>query len=82
MSHHVSAHIATPHASRHGKQTDLRAFSSGMLITLFTVTRSAGMETNSKPMHVHVGSSTAKLLEGCPEFTLQPRGKINIKGKG
>ncbi len=47
-----------------------------------TVNVASRMESNSVAMHVHVGATTAKLLEGNAEFTLQPRGKIQVKGKG
>ncbi len=42
------------------------------------------METNSQPGRIHLGATTAALLEGLPEFQgrLVLRGEILVKGKG
>ncbi|KAG2441193.1 hypothetical protein HYH02_010037 [Chlamydomonas schloesseri] len=48
-----------------------------------TVNTASRMESNSKPMHIHVSGSTAKLLQESGEgFHLDPRGPVTIKGKG
>ncbi len=31
---------------------------------------------------VQVGATTAAYLADCPEFVLEPRGEIEVKGKG
>lgn len=40
------------------------------------------MESNSEAGRIHVSDSFANAIEKNPEFTLIPRGEINIKGKG
>jgi len=40
------------------------------------------MESNSEAGRIHISDSFAKAIENNPEFTLIPRGEINIKGKG
>ncbi|GIL49893.1 hypothetical protein Vafri_6202 [Volvox africanus] len=47
-----------------------------------TVNTGSRMESSSKPMMVQVGASTAELLRDCHEFRLEPRGAVDIKGKG
>jgi len=40
------------------------------------------MESNSEAGRIHISEQFAKAIESYPEFTLIPRGAINIKGKG
>ncbi|MBL8005379.1 MAG: tetratricopeptide repeat protein [Candidatus Kapabacteria bacterium] len=40
------------------------------------------MESNSSAWKIHISDAFAKAIESQPEFTLIPRGEINIKGKG
>jgi len=40
------------------------------------------MESNSKAGRIHISEEFAKSIEQYPEFSLIPRGIINIKGKG
>ncbi len=40
------------------------------------------MESNSKPGRIHISEEFAKSIEQQSEFSLIPRGKISIKGKG
>jgi len=46
------------------------------------VNTASRMESTSLPMHIHVGPSTAALLQGHPELRLESRGELHIKGKG
>ncbi|GIM01947.1 hypothetical protein Vretimale_6636 [Volvox reticuliferus] len=47
-----------------------------------TVNVSSRMESSSKAMMVQVGVPTAELLRDCDEFQLEPRGAVDVKGKG
>jgi len=40
------------------------------------------MESNSEAGRIHISEQFAKSIESYPEFSLIPRGTINIKGKG
>jgi class 3 adenylate cyclase len=40
------------------------------------------MESNSEAGRIHISVAFAKSIEKYPEFSLIPRGEINIKGKG
>jgi len=40
------------------------------------------MESNSEPGRIHISEEFAKSIESYTEFSLIPRGTINIKGKG
>jgi class 3 adenylate cyclase len=40
------------------------------------------MESNSEAGRIHISEEFAKSIESFPEFSLIPRGEINIKGKG
>ncbi|KAG1655993.1 hypothetical protein FOA52_016322 [Chlamydomonas sp. UWO 241] len=47
-----------------------------------TVNVAARMQTNARAQGLHISESTAELLRASLEFTLQPRGCMDIKGKG
>ncbi|MBL8004636.1 MAG: adenylate/guanylate cyclase domain-containing protein, partial [Candidatus Kapabacteria bacterium] len=40
------------------------------------------MESNSEAGRIHISEQFAKSIESNPEFSIIPRGTINIKGKG
>ncbi|KAI3421126.1 hypothetical protein GPALN_014754 [Globodera pallida] len=47
-----------------------------------TVNTSSRMESNGKPLKIHVSSTTEKLLSQDPDFNLDLRGEVEMKGKG
>lgn len=48
-----------------------------------SVNMGSRMESNSLPNHIHIGSTTAKLLASFPDlFQVELRGNVDIKGKG
>ncbi|OQV26131.1 Atrial natriuretic peptide receptor 2 [Hypsibius exemplaris] len=47
-----------------------------------TVNTASRMESNSEPMKIHISSTTKTLLDAFPEFIVQLRGNVEIKGKG
>ncbi|XP_052233271.1 atrial natriuretic peptide receptor 1-like [Dreissena polymorpha] len=47
-----------------------------------TVNTASRMESTSLPMRIHLSESTAQLLQTFPEYVIEPREKIEVKGKG
>uniref|UniRef100_A0A7S0RWD2 Guanylate cyclase domain-containing protein n=1 Tax=Pyramimonas obovata TaxID=1411642 RepID=A0A7S0RWD2_9CHLO len=47
-----------------------------------TVNVASRMESNSECMSINISESTYELVKHVPEFTIKPRGEIDIKGKG
>lgn len=47
-----------------------------------TVNVASRMHTNSKANKIQVSADTSHLLQGVPGLFIQPRGKIEVKGKG
>lgn len=47
-----------------------------------TVNTSSRMESNGLPLRIHVSSDTKEILAKDPDFGLELRGEIEMKGKG
>lgn len=47
-----------------------------------TVNVASRMHTNSKANRIQISSSTKQLIETMPGFSIEPRGRIEVKGKG
>jgi len=47
-----------------------------------TVNTSSRMESNGLPLKIHVSSATKEILQRDPDFHLELRGEIEMKGKG
>jgi class 3 adenylate cyclase len=47
-----------------------------------TVNTSSRMESNGLPLRIHVSSDTKEILSKDPDFGLELRGQIEMKGKG
>ena len=47
-----------------------------------TVNTAARMESHGLPGEIHVTEAVVRALEGRPEFEFEPRGEVEVKGKG
>ncbi|XP_074647587.1 uncharacterized protein LOC141903373 [Tubulanus polymorphus] len=47
-----------------------------------TVNTASRMESHGLPNRIHISASTTRLLHKFPDFSIQTRGKVMIKGKG
>ncbi|CAK5078961.1 unnamed protein product [Meloidogyne enterolobii] len=47
-----------------------------------TVNTSSRMESNGLPLRIHVSSDTREILVKDPDFQLELRGEVEMKGKG
>lgn len=47
-----------------------------------TVNVASRMHTNSKANRIQISASTKQLIESVPGFSIEPRGRIEVKGKG
>lgn len=47
-----------------------------------TVNVASRMHTNSKANRIQISASTKQLIESMPGFNIEPRGRIEVKGKG
>lgn len=47
-----------------------------------TVNTASRMESNGEPLRIHVSQDTKAVLEKFGTFHLEPRGGIEVKGKG
>lgn len=52
------------------------------LIELHQVNTASRMESHGEPMKIHISEDSANILSRFGTFIIEPRGQVEIKGKG